>query len=116
MAGLTLAGAKPKLEQDIKKLLEDALYEAEMSGVTAGDADPRIAAMVKTELDKASRKKAKKFAEVAYGPMAQAIYSFVLEIGVTLVPKGTLIAPQAPAGALPITGSASTTTQDFIIN
>ncbi len=114
MAGLTLNGAKPKLETDLKKLLEDALYESEMTMVNGCD-EPRIAAKVKQVLDKAAREKAKKFAEKAYQPLAKAIYEFVKEIGITLTPKGTLIAPQAPAGALPITGTASTTTQDILI-
>lgn len=116
MAGLTLQGAKPKLEQDLKKLLEDASYEADMSMLQEnGDVDPRIAAKVKKDMDAACRKKAQKFAEKAYKPLAQAIYDFVKEIGINLVPKGTLIAPQAPAGALPVTGSASTSTQDITI-
>jgi hypothetical protein len=117
MAGLTLAGAKPKLEADLKKLLEDALYEAEMSMLNEGaDIDLGIAARIKNDIIMpANRKKAQKFAEQAYKPLAQAIYDFVSEIGITLTPKGTLIAPQAPSGALPITGAASTTTQDFTI-
>lgn len=116
MAGKTLAASKPKLEQDLKKLLEDASYEADMSIlIENGSVDPRIATKVKSDMDAACRKKAKKFAETAYKPLAQAIYDFVIEIGINLVPKGTLIAPQAPAGTLPITGSASTSTQDITI-
>lgn len=116
MAGKTLAGAKPKLEEDLKKLLEDSFYEAEMTAFNSGGkADPRIIAMVNQEMNKASRKKAKKFAEEAYKPLAEAIYNFVLEIGIDLIPTGKLIAPQAPSGALPIQGTASTKTSDFII-
>lgn len=116
MAGQTLAASKPKLEQDIKKLLEDACYEAEMTMINGGSkADPRIVAKIQKDMDAASRKKARKFAEKAYKPLAEAIYNFVKEIGINLTPKGTLIAPQAPAGALPITGTASTSTQDIII-
>lgn len=116
MAGKTLAGAKPELESNIKKLLEDAFYEAEMTALdSGGDADPRIMAMVKQEMDKASRKKAQKFANEAYKPLAEAIYKFVLEIGIDLIPTGKLMAPQAPSGTLPIVGSASTMTSDFKI-
>lgn len=116
MAGKTLAASKPKLEQDLKKLLEDACYEAEMSMLMDnGEVDPRIAAKIKLDMDMACRKKAQKFAEKAHKPLAQAIYDFVIEIGINLVPKGTLIAPQAPAGSLPVTGSASTSTQDITI-
>lgn len=116
MPGNTLAASKPKLEQDLKRLLEDASYQADMSMLIEDKSvDSRIAAKVKADMDKACRKKAKKFAETAYRPLAQAIYDFVSEIGITLTPKGTLIAPQAPTGALPITGSASTTTQDILI-
>ena len=116
MAGLTLQGAKPKLEQDLKKLLEDASYEADMAMLLEdGSVDSRIAAKIKSDMDKACRKKAQKFAEKAHKPLAQAIYDFVKEIGINLVPKGTLIAPQAPSGSLPVTGSASTSTQDITI-
>ncbi|MDE7346045.1 MAG: hypothetical protein K2N48_04790 [Muribaculaceae bacterium] len=115
MAGKTLAASKPKLEQDLKQLLENAFYESEMTAFSAGKGDPRISAAVKKTMDAGARKKAQKFAEKAYKPLAQAIYDFVIEIGINLVPKGTLIAPQAPAGALPITGSASTSTQDITI-
>ncbi len=116
MAGLTLEKAKPKLEQDLKKLLEDASYEADMSMLIENSSvDPRIAAKIKKDMDAACRKKAQKFAEKAYKPLAQAIYDFVLEIGITLTPKGTLMCPQSPAGMNPITGTASTTTQDFSI-
>lgn len=116
MAGKTLIASKPKLETDLKKLLEDASYEAEMTMLGDGkNVDSGVAARVKKDFDTSARKKAQKFAEMAYRPLAQAIYDFVMEIGITLIPKGTLIAPQAPAGALPITGSASTMTQDFTI-
>lgn len=114
MAGLTLVAAKPKLEQDIKKILEDAMYESEMTTMSDGE-EPRVSAMVKSLLEQTSRKKAKKFAEQACKPMAEAIYNFVSEIGITLTPKGTLLAPQAPTGVLPISGTASTTTKDFMI-
>ena len=117
MAGKTLAAAKPKLEADIKKLLEDSFYEAEMTAFNMGtDADPRIIAMVQQEMDKASRKKAQIFAARACMPLAKAIYEFVLEIGIDLIPTGMLMAPQAPSGTLPITGKASTMTSDFIIS
>lgn len=116
MAGKTLAASKPKLEQDLKKLLENASYEAELTMILDNSSvDPRIASKIKSDMDKACRKKAQKFAEKAYRPLAQAIYDFVVEIGINLVPKGTLIAPQAITGALPITGSASTSTQDITI-
>lgn len=114
MAGLTLAAAKPKLEQDIKKILEDALYEAEMTTMSEGE-EPRISAMVKSLLEQTSKKKAQKFAEQVCTPMAEAIYKFVSEIGITLTPKGTLMAPQSSSGILPVSGTASTTTKDFII-
>ena len=115
MAGKTLAASKPKLEQDLKKLLEEASYEADIALIEGGDADPRINATANQVLDDAAKKRAKKFAEKAYKPLAQAIYDFVIEIGINLIPKGTLMAPQAPAGTLPITGSASTSTQDITV-
>lgn len=115
MAGLTLEGAKPKLEQDLKKLLEDASYDADMSMIIEdASVDSRIMAKVKSVMDEACRKKAKKFAETAYKPLAQAIYDFVKEIGINLVPKGTLLSPPGITGG-PVTGTASTTTQDITI-
>jgi hypothetical protein len=80
------------------------------------DIDAGIAARIKNDIiEPANRKKAQKFAENAYKPLAQAIYDFVMEIGITLTPRGTLLAPQAPSGTLPVTGAASTTTKDFTI-
>lgn len=116
MAGKTLAASKPKLEQDLKKLLENASYEADMTmACDKGEADPRISAKLNKDMSEACRKKAKKFAEEAYKPLAQAIYDFVMEIGINLTPRGTLIAPQAPSGALPVQGVASTSTQDITV-
>ena len=111
---MTLGASKPKLEQDIRKILEDAFYEAEMTTKDDGG-EARITSMVNELLDKTSRKKAQTFADKAYQPLAQAIYDFVSEIGITLTPKGTLMAPQAISGILPVTGIASTTTQDIIV-
>ena len=115
MAGKTLAASKPKLEQDIKKLLEDACYESEMTAFATGKGDPRIVAAVKKSMEQGARKKAQKFAEKAYQPLAQAIYDFVMEIGINLSPKGTLLCPQSPAGVNPVTGMASTSTQDITV-
>lgn len=116
MAGLTLQGAKPKLEADLLKLLEDASYEADMSMLLEdSETDPRIAAKIKQDMDIACRKKAQTFAQKAYKPLAQAIYDFVKEIGINLSPKGTLLCPQSPAGINPVQGMASTSTQDITI-
>ena len=115
MAGKTLAASKPKLEQDLKTLLEDSFYESEMTAFSTGKGDPRISAAVKKTMDEGARKKAQKFAEKAYKPLAQAIYDFVMEIGINLVPKGTLLCPQSPAGVQMVTGQASTSTQDITI-
>lgn len=115
MAGLTLQAAKPILEQQLKAILMKAMLDAEMEGVSSGSADPAIAAKVQADMLQASTKKAQKFADSAAAQLANAIYSFVSEIGIILAPKGTLQAPQAPAGTLPIVGVASTTTQDITV-
>lgn len=108
MAGQTLISSKPKLEQDLKKILEDSMYEADMTSLLDGDGvEPSIAAKIRKDMDAACRKKAQKFAERAYGPLAQAIYDFVKEIGITLTPTGLLMAPQAVSGILPVTGTAT---------
>jgi len=108
MAGLTLKDAKPYLEKDLKKLLEDAMYEADMTCVLEGDEiEPSVAAKISKDMDAAMRKKAKKFAETACEPLATAIYDFVKEIGIVLRPTGLLMAPQAMSGMLPVQGVAS---------
>lgn len=113
---MTLAASLPKFNADLFKSIQDAMYEAYMSSLDKGDnVDPAIAARIRADMEIAARKYALTFAKKLAPALADNIYKFVSEIGIILTPKGTLIAPQAPAGALPITGVASTTTKDFTI-
>ena len=116
MPGKTLAASLPTLITDVTKCAQEAMKEAILATAESGDSvDPTITATIKADLEILANKIALKFASKLAPSLAQAIYAFVSEIGITLIPKGTLIAPQAPAGALPITGVASTTTQDITV-
>lgn len=111
MTTQTLVAAKPQLQKDLKDLLEKACYEAEMTAVTnSSAANPEIMKYVNGVMDEAAKAKAKKFAEVAYEPLAEAIHNFVKEIGIVLVPTGTLMSPTGP-----VSGAASTMKSDFTI-
>lgn len=116
MAGMTLAASLPKLNADLLKCLQDAMYEAYMSMLEKGDnVDPAISATIRADMEIAARKYAMTFASKLAPELSKAIHAFVSEIGITLAPKGTLLAPQAVTGVLPITGVASTTTQDITV-
>ena len=97
-----LVSAKPNLEQKLNKVLYDAY-------MTQYNEDPEIGSCnseAKSELDKA----AKKFADEAAGPTADAIYNFVKEIGIIISVPPTVISPITPilpggpcSGAIPQT-------------
>lgn len=110
---LTLAGAKPKLQADIMQCAHDAIKEAYMTSISSGEADPVIATKIKADAQIASEKYATEFAKSLAPKLADAIYNFVKEISITLTPTGTLIAPQAPAGSLPVTGVSGTEIGDI---
>lgn len=117
MAGKTLLGAKPEFETQLKKAFKQAAYDAFMTTLVDGkNVDPAINASIRKDMMSAAEKYSDTFSDTIYQPIADAIYKFVLEIGIQLTPKGTLIAPQAPSGSLPITGTASTATSDFIVS
>lgn len=107
----TLAGAKPELANDLKDLLQKAAYEALLTGNRPSGDNPEISANTTKVMQDAAQRFSDKFAELAYQPMADAIYKFVKEIGITAVPKGTLIAPTSGG---PVTGSIII--NDFIIS
>lgn len=116
MAGKTLAASLPTLQADLLNCLKKASYEAFKTTALSGDnVDPTISATISADMENAATQFSVKFASELSQPMAQAIYNFVSEIGIVLTPTGLLMAPQAPAGSLPIVGSASTTTHDFVI-
>lgn len=106
----SLAIAKKKFETDLQKLLYDAYYAAECTFLLGGDADPVIDQRINKDSDEAFKKKSDTFAKNAAPPLADAIYNYILEMKIDLTPEGTLIAPQAPSGALPVQGISSTMT------
>ena len=94
--GMTLAGAKPKLEQDLYKAFNDAYLSQFQSNPDAGKYSGEAQNSVKESADK--------FAKELSKTMAQAIYDFVKEIGIQATLSGTVISPSGPCtGALPPT-------------
>jgi hypothetical protein len=94
--GMTLAGAKPKLQLDLYK----AFYDAYM---TQCGSDPE-AGKYNSETNNAMMQAADKFANSLSADMAEAIYNFVKEIGIQATVTGTVIAPSGPCtGSLPPT-------------
>lgn len=101
-----LKTAKPILESQLKTILYNAAYEAMTSQMEIGEADPMMKEKYDANFREASVKFAQTFSETACKPMAQAIYDFVMQIGITMSPHGTLISPHGP-----VTGAA--TINDF---
>jgi hypothetical protein len=99
----TLIGAKPELITDLKDLLQKAAYGAFMTTNMPEGEEAAVSSFVTQATMDAAQKFSDRFAELACMPMADAIYKFVKEIAITLVPQGTLVAP--PTGG-PVTGTA----------
>jgi len=94
-----LKSALPKLQGDIEKILIDSLYEAQMSVFKANGSEPVIDTYCNTTLQESAMSYAKKAAEKASQPLAEAIYNFVMEIGILAVPK-SLTAPNGPVSGV----------------
>ena len=101
-----LKTAKPILESQLKTILYNAAYEAMISQMEAGEADPMMKEKYDMNFRTAAMKFAQAFSETACKPMAQAIYNFVMQMGITMTPQGTLMSPHGP-----VTGAA--TINDF---
>lgn len=84
-----LISAKPKLEKDIKSAIKDAFREAYMTQFTNQGSGP-IDSYMQKQFTEAAEKFAEKASTVIMRPLAQAIYDFVKEIGIT-TQSGTLI-------------------------
>ena len=95
----TLIGARPVLETDLRIILQKAAFEAFMTANVPGGESPEVSGYVTNAMTDAATKFSNKFAEEAYKPLANAIYNFVKEIGITAVPT-TLMSPHGP-----VTGS-----------
>ena len=94
--GKTLAASKPILEQD----LYNAFYDAYM---TQYHADPSLNSC-NNDAKSAIEKSADKFSKSLSKDMAQAIYDFVMEIGIQANASGVVIAPSGPCtGVIPPT-------------
>ena len=78
----------------VPNLLQAAAYSAYMTANNQSDS-PEISAFVTQTMNAAAQKFSDKFAEVAYQPMADAIYKFVKEIGILAKPTA-LLSPHGP--------------------
>lgn len=105
---ITLERAKPKLESDLRRILQKAAEEAFKTANKGDGSDMQIESYVDNAIKDAAKKFSEKFAEEAHKEMANAIYEFVREIGITMTPKSTLV-----AGVVPVTGTALIS--DFIV-
>lgn len=93
---MTLAGAKPILEQNLYK----AFYDAYMTQYEANGEAQSHSSTMQSNITSA----ADKFAKELSKQMATAIHDFVKEIGITATVSGTVIAPSGPCtGSLPPT-------------
>ena len=111
----TLTGAKADFEQVLYVGLFQAAQQAFMTAfkVDAGgdkDADPMITSHVGESMNTASIEFADKFATLSSKSISDAVYNYVREIGITMIPKGTLLS--ASPGS-PVTGTAQI--NDFVI-
>lgn len=115
MAGLTLTASLPKLVADLTKCIQDSAYQAYMSTITSSsEADPSIQTRVKADAEIAARKYATTFATTLAPNLAQAIHAYTSEIGITIIPKGTLIAATTTGPAI-VSGTVGTTTKDVLV-
>ena len=81
-----LINAKPTLEQDIKDIFKESLYEAYMTQYT-GSGEDYISKSVKQSTEKSAKLFSEEAAELISKPLAEAIYKFVLEIGIEAKPN-----------------------------
>lgn len=85
-----LVTAKIKLQADLMSMLQQAY----MQNFASNKVVEEKAYDVKAKM--AMQKKALKFAQTAAGPVANAIYKFVKEIGITATIPPSVTAPPAP--------------------
>lgn len=112
---MSLVAAKPILQQKIQECAYEAMYEAFMSTMLGGKADPAISLKIENDMKMAGQKYAQKFSEKIAPKLAQAIFNFVFDISISLTPAGSLLAPQAPTGVLPVQGVSSTEIGDITV-
>lgn len=92
-----LSTAKPILQNDLKKLLEIAAYDAYMELLQknqvpqAGNDND-----IKTKHEEIAKAFSKTFASTAAGPVATAIHDFVKEIGISCTIPPSVISPITP--------------------
>lgn len=93
-----LSAAKPTLQNNIKSILEKAVYEAYMTQYAINQIPQASSydSKIKSELEKKAKDFSKKFADIASEPVATAIYDFVKEIGIVITIPPLAIAPPLP--------------------
>ena len=93
-----LKDAKPKLQDDIEGILKDAIYEAYMTQYKESD-NTIINSFTKNSMSTAAKEFSEKASKLIGKPLAEAIYNFVLEIGITAKPN-QLVAPNGPVSGV----------------
>lgn len=106
--------AKPALEKSINAILHKAALAAQLSTITDNSTgDPAADAYIDQCTQKFSEEWAKKFADEASGPLADAIYTFAKSVEIVMTPTSQgLVIPMAPS-PIPLQGFGSTTGGDF---
>lgn len=100
-----LKTALPTLESDLYNIIQEASYNAFMTTQIASSyASDSVSTRMDSELTQAATNFSVMFAETAAEPMADAIYRFVLEIGIVGTPSGSLISTSIKTPS-PVTGS-----------
>lgn len=94
-----LKSALPKLQSNIEKILTESLYEAQMTSFKASGQESIIDNFCNNAIKEAAMEYAKKASEKASKPLAEAIYDFVMEIGIIAVPK-SLTSPAGPVSGV----------------
>ena len=92
----TLIGARPELENDLRAALQKAAYNAFLTTHMQSE-DATVTNHALQTLTTAAQKFSDRFADEASQPIATAIYKFVKEIAIEMVPTGTLVAGPYPA-------------------
>lgn len=104
---MPLTAALPTLQTGIQTAIYNAAYTAMKSMMTTPkDANATVKAYLTAQSEKTAIDFATKFSQSVAPSLSQAIHSYVMSIGIVVIPNGTLVAP--PTGG-PVTGTVSTT-------
>lgn len=92
-----LSTAKPTLQNDLKKVMEAAAYDAYMELFCKNQvSEAKTDSDAKDAHEKIAKAFSKTFASKASGPVATAIHDFVKEIGISCTIPPSVISPITP--------------------